>query len=679
MTDDKAITQNSISISSVLQGNGGSTTSYLEQIITLKIVNVVEKMFKKFDKKSLAMLVLLLCANEGKQVLLQLLTSSKEQITEIITNLYYNRQQVLHETSFDLSDEPGSGLALAVNANLLFWKNIHKVILSEKELVTTSQSIVYDYIYTDFIYKSKNEYEFVKEFKNLVIQTETFKCKFLFPIKFKISCKNDIQNVISAEEYQEKLEVGKTFFDVLPLKDFKIHANKCIDECMIHQTRTDSINGINTSAFLRLFSKFNDRYKFSDPTRSFYELACIIEILGLYDGDSIFDMKIEEATPRFGTRMGGTGVYWSSTIAFKDYGGALKLWYQKTKETSAGKNTIVLESKNPSTLSDEDLFNEWINYTKTINDGCSEVETTKVNVYDIRIKEEKVVKEKEKEKEKSICDEKTDTSTLLLLNYINQSKEKEKEESEKTVKVIKSELMNQVYKSFDTLYLQKNDEFVLKSTLERFKDKRELFNTLGIPYKLGVLLHGEPGCGKSSVITAIASYLKRDIFYLDLSGVSTNEDLKNLFKYINTQENKNGIIVMEDIDTMCKIVLKRTETNTGISENGQLTLDCLLNLLQGTLTEDGLIFIATTNHLEKIDPAFYREGRFDVNINMKPCDEYQMQCIYKKFFNKQIPQEYLDKLKLKSITPAKFISNLLPFVLQPDNEDTEILKVFFEK
>jgi ATP-dependent 26S proteasome regulatory subunit len=385
-------------------------------------------------------------------------------------------------------------------------------------------------------------------------------------------------------------------------------------------------------------------------------------------------MKIEEAIRYFGTRISGVSVHWMSTVAFTLYRDDLRLWYLKSKDNSVGKNTIVLESKNPSTLSDEDLFNEWINYTKTINDGCREVETTKVNVYDIRIKEEKVVKEKEKEKEKNVCDEKTDTSTLLLLNYINQSKEKE--EPEKTVKVIKSELMNQVYKSFDTLYLQKNDEFVLKSTLERFKDKRELFSTLGIPYKLGVLLHGEPGCGKSSVITAIASYLKRDIFYLDLSGVSTNEDLKNLFKYINTQENKNGIIVMEDIDTMCKIVLKRTETNTGISENGQLTLDCLLNLLQGTLTEDGLIFIATTNHLEKIDPAFYREGRFDVNINMKPCDEYQMQCIYKKFFNKQIPQEYLDKLKPKSITPAKFISNLLPFVLKPDNEDTEILKVF---
>lgn len=193
---------------------------------------------------------------------------------------------------------------------------------------------------------------------------------------------------------------------------------------------------------------------------------------------------------------------------------------------------------------------------------------------------------------------------------------------------------------------------------------------LGLPYKFGALLYGEPGTGKSSAINAIASFLQKDIYYLDLTNVKTNDELKKIFSYVNKEKSKNGIIVIEDIDAMTDVVHIRTKD----TKNSELTLECFLNLLQGSLTHNGTTFVITTNHIEKLDPALYRDGRFDIKIHLSACDHYQMQTIYKKFFNKEIPEELLKKIPENKITPATLIQKLLPYILKPDTDDLEILQ-----
>ena len=126
---------------------------------------------------------------------------------------------------------------------------------------------------------------------------------------------------------------------------------------------------------------------------------------------------------------------------------------------------------------------------------------------------------------------------------------------------------------------------------------------------------------------------------------------------------------------MTNVVHRRTSKT---QSNGNLTLECILNLLQGTLTHDGCIFLVTTNHLEKLDPAFYRDARFDVKINLEPCDHYQFNSIYKKFFNRSIPEELLLKIPENTITPATFITKLLPYLLSKEN-DSIIIKEFIEE
>jgi len=313
------------------------------------------------------------------------------------------------------------------------------------------------------------------------------------------------------------------------------------------------------------------------------------------------------------------------------------------------KNDLLLKFKNSCDKKKLYEFNEFINFT--IKSEISEDEINiKFNNFINFIKLKKTV------------------TNIFKININN--------------KIIKPELINKSYRNFDTIYLKKVDEIKLISALDKFYTKKELFNSLGLSNKLCILLHGEFGTGKSSTIQAIASKLKKDIYYLSFSNIiKTNEDLHNVFNYI---VNNNGIIVTEDIDTIGKLVHKKEddfdEFNPKSEIIKELTLEYFLNLLQGTITPDGLIFIATTNNLDRIDPVFYRDGRFDLKIHMSRCDHYQMNTIYNKLMKRNIPSNLLKKIQENKYTPTQFIFNIKDHISDTNdtNSDANILDFFIK-
>ena len=78
-------------------------------------------------------------------------------------------------------------------------------------------------------------------------------------------------------------------------------------------------------------------------------------------------------------------------------------------------------------------------------------------------------------------------------------------------------------KTFDNIYFPEKEEVMKKITF--FLDNSSWYMERGIPHMLGLLLHEEPGCGKTSAIKAIANLSQRHIVPVPLKNVHNTADL----------------------------------------------------------------------------------------------------------------------------------------------------------
>ena len=223
--------------------------------------------------------------------------------------------------------------------------------------------------------------------------------------------------------------------------------------------------------------------------------------------------------------------------------------------------------------------------------------------------------------------------------------------------------------------------------METYRDNKDEMKDLGLPYKLGLLLYGEAGTGKSSTILTVASYLGKNLYYVNLRGVRTNAELKHLFQYVNQECAGGGIMVFEDIDVMHPVVHPREKTmkeETTMhslldSEDDKLTLSYFLNLLDGTLQTDDTLFIMTTSRIGNLDSDLIRPGRVDVRIELKRCDHHQIKTAYKKFLKKDIPQDVLECIEEYKHKPAEIIyEGVYNYIHTPDEDPWVIMENFID-
>ncbi len=124
------------------------------------------------------------------------------------------------------------------------------------------------------------------------------------------------------------------------------------------------------------------------------------------------------------------------------------------------------------------------------------------------------------------------------------------------------------FKSMDNIYGNHINE--IRDRVRLFVDHPEWYSQRGIPYTLGLLLHGKPGCGKTSLIKAIAKDTNRHVFNLTIRKTTTQRQLLNLFfdENISVMNSANEsmiisipldqrIYVIEDVDCMTDVVLDR--------------------------------------------------------------------------------------------------------------------------
>ncbi|MFN7022597.1 MAG: ATP-dependent zinc metalloprotease FtsH, partial [Phycisphaerales bacterium] len=142
------------------------------------------------------------------------------------------------------------------------------------------------------------------------------------------------------------------------------------------------------------------------------------------------------------------------------------------------------------------------------------------------------------------------------------------------------------------------------------------FMKLGGRIPRGVLLIGEPGCGKTLLAKAIAG--EADVPFFSISGSDFVEmfvgvgasRVRDLFK--QAKDSSPCIIFLDEIDAVGR------RRGGGFSHGGhderEQTLNAILVEMDGFSTTDGVIVIAATNRSDVLDPALTRPGRFDRQI-----------------------------------------------------------------
>ena len=182
-----------------------------------------------------------------------------------------------------------------------------------------------------------------------------------------------------------------------------------------------------------------------------------------------------------------------------------------------------------------------------------------------------------------------------------------------------------INKTFDNIYLDNNVSEFLKNDLDRFNSSKEKYDKYGIRYKRTYLFYGPPGTGKSSLSLGISNYTKRDILSINLSKDMTDANLIALI----SDRPKKSIVLFEDIDCLLDDINRKKEEKK--ESEIKISLSCILNVLDGIYTPNDVIFIITTNELDKIDDAIKRKGRTDVLMEIKKPSENLIEDLKTRF------------------------------------------------
>ena len=155
---------------------------------------------------------------------------------------------------------------------------------------------------------------------------------------------------------------------------------------------------------------------------------------------------------------------------------------------------------------------------------------------------------------------------------------------------------------------------LVDSHLDKFISNEELYHKIGDVFKTGILLYGKPGTGKSCMAKYIAGRMNAAVYiWKSDRGPGGATPLPNLSRCVS---NEFIVVLMEEIDKFISGDMWDTQTNSRKFGVDDSCISVLLQSMDGITSSDNVIFVATTNHIDRLPPALLRKGRFDLTIQM---------------------------------------------------------------
>ncbi|KAH6642948.1 proteasome-activating nucleotidase [Boeremia exigua] len=162
--------------------------------------------------------------------------------------------------------------------------------------------------------------------------------------------------------------------------------------------------------------------------------------------------------------------------------------------------------------------------------------------------------------------------------------------------------------------------------VQGFFDNQELYAQFAVPWKRGVILHGVPGNGKTVSIKALMAslYNRPDpIPSLYVKSFETNCQTEQYSIRLIFQQARSMapcLLIFEDLDSLVNDDIR----------------SYFLNEVDGLESNDGILMIGSTNHLDKLDPAISkRPSRFDRKYHFKIPGEGERRA-YTEYWRKKL-------------------------------------------
>lgn len=218
-----------------------------------------------------------------------------------------------------------------------------------------------------------------------------------------------------------------------------------------------------------------------------------------------------------------------------------------------------------------------------------------------------------------------------------------------------------------SVFLESTTKERIFSHIDKFFQNKKIYESRDLNYKTGILFYGEPGTGKSTLANMICTKYRCNMISIDMSTFS-KININNLAESINL-ENGTSVVLLEDIDC----VIGDRENEDDIQEYKK-NINTLLQFLDSTSSPTNVIFIATTNHIDKLDKAILRDGRFDLIVELGQIDRKPAHDMCKSFgLSDDKTNELLDKyLEDGNINPAKLQNLILREIDSNLKEDINI-------
>lgn len=275
-------------------------------------------------------------------------------------------------------------------------------------------------------------------------------------------------------------------------------------------------------------------------------------------------------------------------------------------------------------------------------------------------------------------------------------------------------------RTFNNLFFDQKDNLLKK--VNHFLKGKDWYDKRGIPWTLGILLYGEPGCGKTSFIKALLKYINnfKEVtthgVYVNLNDTFNFDELETLISRERLGDYNisldRRIYIFEDIDCMGDVIkdrdikikeeklknkllksyLKKSKSKSksesdsdsesesdsimpqiippNMSDNvkSKNSLSKLLNIIDGIIEIPGRIIIMTTNKLEMLDKALIRPGRVDIKINFTKCSKLMVKDIVNKFYDLTLDINEFNNYTEYSLTPAELVQKCF------ENDYTTLIK-----